>query len=241
MSWDDTEMALAPTGRTHPNRPEWLVDIFGADMFSSPVALVFDRPDSQDVGRRSVSVEEIHAMSNLRHLKQVKFQWRRLPPGAIKALSKLRELRNLVFWDCELEEEEVANLSSCPHLVSISFRASDLTDAGAKAIRDLPSLVDIDVSDTGVGDSGLQQILRIRPLRRLDISGTLVTDASIDAISRHGNLKVVEAECSNLTEDGVSRLRALRPELSINFVANGRNEVREPRDPLRALGDWRQH
>lgn len=95
----------------------------------------------------------------------------------------------------------------------LSLNSLAVTDDLLVVIPD--DVVLLGLGDTLVTDAGLDGLLRLR-LTHLNLAGTVVTDAGIPTIASFPLLERVSLERTGVTADGVARLQAARPSLSIH-------------------------
>lgn len=77
----------------------------------------------------------------------------------------------------------------------------------------LTQVADLDLSNADIDDQGLEQIAHL-PLRRLWLQDTAITDASAETLSQMQQLRFLQLNATELTDEFLARLKAL-PNLTI--------------------------
>jgi hypothetical protein len=137
-------------------------------------------------------------LSALRDLKDL--EWLVLGPtvndDAFEAIAPLKNLKDLYLERAQISDSQLHRLSTFPALKTLDLSGTRVTDEGMKSIVTLPALTDLRLEDTRITDNALNLISVQSPsvlprLEHLTLRGTAVTD------------------------EAISRLRTVRPTLSI--------------------------
>ena len=104
-----------------------------------------------------------------------------------------------------------------PRVLSLSM--SDVTDEQMSQLAGLDHLRELGLADTSLGDAGLGAVEGLPQLRELALPQN-VTDAGVIRLGRMSGLRKMEflgaGRCPLLTKGGLARLRAARPDLTID-------------------------
>lgn len=107
-------------------------------------------------------------------------------------------------------------------IASLSLARMPVSDETAAAIGTLPNLRKLDLRGTGLGDSGIAAFQE-SGLEELSLVQTRVTDAAVDALSAMESLKRVYVWKTDLTAEGIQRLRAARQDLQV--ISGGESDA----------------
>ena len=102
-----------------------------------------------------------------------------------------------------------------PWIAELALARSALTDAALAELARFPRLTRLDLRATGVGAAGLAALAGASTLVELNLAETRVGDSSIEALLGFPDLRTVSLWSSGFTPDGLTRLRAARPELRV--------------------------
>jgi hypothetical protein len=101
---------------------------------------------------------------------------------------------------------------------AVSFRGADIGDEQlaslSQSLEQLPDLGMLDLTGTRVSDAGLAHIQSLSQLKVLDLSGTKVSDAGLERLRGLG-LSMLWLRQTEVTDEGVSKLKAESPQLSV--------------------------
>ncbi len=103
------------------------------------------------------------------------------------------------------------------NVVSVNLSGGNATDADVTRLADFPHLTSLDVSRTAVTGATMSDLVGLEYLLRLNLYGTQVDDAALDQLADFPALESVYLWNSNVTEEGVARLRDALPNAEINF------------------------
>jgi len=117
----------------------------------------------------------------------------RLAPEHIAALEAAADqIVELNLQDAGLDDDELANLATFTHLTRLRLSRNSLTDRTVAAFASMPGLERLNLyANPGVTDASIEALAALPALRRLDIWRT------------------------KISEEGMARLRALRPDLEL--------------------------
>jgi hypothetical protein len=105
----------------------------------------------------------------------------------------------------------VTALRECPLLEFVSLWKSVETDAPARTALTLPRICHLDLGGSGVSDALFVKVEPNPSLRVLRLDHTEISDACVSELSRWSNLRVLDVAVTNLSEDGLQRLRDALP------------------------------
>jgi len=124
------------------------------------------------------------------------------------------------FFDlvCEsascLRAEGIDDLA--PNIISVDLAGTDLADANLAVLQRFPHLTSLDLSRTGINGRGLEVLSGLAYLARINLYGTQVDDALLDVLASFPALEAVYLWETDVTAEGVARLRDALPDTEIN-------------------------
>ena len=123
------------------------------------------------------------------------------------------------------------------HVAEFSLARTHVTDGAMDVVGNLLRLTRLDLGGTAVGDAGIARLSGLDSLTELILVGTQVTDASVETLLALPALKRLWTWESGLTEQGVARLRAGRPDLVLDRGDLATGEPLEVEPDLVFTGD----
>jgi uncharacterized membrane protein len=117
----------------------------------------------------------------------------RLAPEHIAALeAAANQIVELNLQDADLDDDDLRNLSKFTELTRLRLSRNSLTDRTVAAFATMPHLERLNLyANPGITDASIEALAAIQSLRRLDVWRT------------------------RISEEGMARLRALRPDLEL--------------------------
>lgn len=100
-------------------------------------------------------------------------------------------------------------------IARLTLRSTKVSDDSMQALAWIEPLTHLDVSGTAITESGLAELRDCERLEHLDLSSTQIGDSSTGEILDLPALKSVNVWNSKMTEVGVARLHADRPDLHV--------------------------
>ena len=127
------------------------------------------------------------------------------------------ELRWLDLSFLKVTAEMVQSLApNASNLEQLSLEATQIDDSIGPWIGKALHLRELDLSSTRAGDEAFAMIPDETPIETLWLTGSQVTDALIERMISWKRLERVDLQRTAVTEAGLERLRAARPDLEIN-------------------------
>ena len=102
------------------------------------------------------------------------------------------------------------------HIMTVDLANSDATDASVALLAGFTHLTSLDVSRTTITGSTLGELASLAFLSRINLYGTALDDAGLDALAAFPALESAYVWQTNVTEEGVARLRDALPKAEIN-------------------------
>jgi hypothetical protein len=120
----------------------------------------------------------------------------------------------------EIGDAEVLALAPLvEHLAVLDLARSKIGSKSLAFVARLPRLWKLDLSDTGLAARDLETLApALRAVRELNLNGTLVDDTSLTWIAGLPSLEDLYLWRSKVSEQGVSKLRAAKPDLRIRLT-----------------------
>jgi uncharacterized membrane protein len=110
---------------------------------------------------------------------------------------------------------------AAPAIVDLNLVDTALDDAGLATLGALSQATHLRLARNRLTDASLATLAALPKLAHLNLYGnTLVTDVGLDALAASASLREVFLWQTGATDAGVARLRALRPDLAVDFGAS---------------------
>jgi hypothetical protein len=129
---------------------------------------------------------------------------------------------NLLWIDFSATAKTLDDAAACALLEPVSAQLADLSLARSKigaatlaALAKCSRLERLDLRASGVDDAAVASLVNLPRLSELVLSQTALSDQSIDALLAMPALKSVHLWRSGISAEGLIRLRAARPQLSV--------------------------
>jgi hypothetical protein len=196
--------------KVNPPGPKWLRSIIGDHYFITPVSLrLIQQPAVKDD-----CLAQLDALPNLESAFFLDVPFR---DSHVVHLKHLKNLTNLTFNDETLSGPDGPRrfdfLQYLPKLESLSLNESNFGDADAKHLKDTMNLKTLFIYDSQIGDDGLAQLQHLKNLELIGLSRTRVTDRGIAYLSTLPKLRYISANDLNITNaafDSFIKMTALR-------------------------------
>jgi hypothetical protein len=223
--------------RVHPPGPVWLRRVLGDHYFITPLALNIGNQNGikdncfvhldavtslQSVMLYNVPLRDsdIKHFKHLRNLENLTFNQGSLSgtnsPTKFEFLSKLSKLESLSLTDSKFGDQDARFLADKVNLNTLFLYRSAIGDDGLAHFQNLKNLQMLGLSGTKVTDRGMAHIGNLPKLVYLALSDTTVSDQSIETLITMDSLQDVELYRTNVTQDGIRRLRDALPQCMIN-------------------------
>jgi hypothetical protein len=203
-----------PDRKRQPIWPNWLLELFGHDLFLRVVGVSFDGiKDATDADLRplvgltrlrrldleytAVTDEGLEFISeHFPNLTRLDLQVTQISGDGLKYVATLSNLRILLLGECDLSAEHLAYLQSLANLENLAIRFST------------------------IDEGGLKNLTALRGLKSLDLRYTRLTDAAVVPLSQMSNLKELTLTTNNgLALDSIEQLKSALPRCKIEFDA----------------------
>jgi uncharacterized membrane protein len=111
--------------------------------------------------------------------------------------------------------------AAAPLIADLNLADAKLDDADLAAIGALPAATHLRLARNEITDAGLAALAASPRLTHLNLYGNAgVTDAAVETLAKSATLLELFLWQSGVSADGAARLRALRPDVTINFGAS---------------------
>jgi uncharacterized membrane protein len=128
-------------------------------------------------------------------------------------------------------------LTAADRIVELNLQDAGLDDETLAGIGQFTGLTRLRLSRNEITDRTVEEFTKMPRLERLNLyANPGVTDDSVDVLASLRSLRRLDVWQTNISPEGLTRLRALRPELELQAEANGVFNGVELPDPAGA--DW---
>ena len=188
---------------------------------------------------RGVTAEGIAALAGKKSLRVLKIGGGMINDQVLKTVAGMKQIRSLSLDNCDISDEGVLQLAALQLADFTVYQAASVTDRGLKilaaykdlkalTLRDVPAkcavladlphpekLRTLNVAQSGITDAEITSLGNMSDLEKLILNETAITDAAVDTLVELKSLKTLEATQTQLSTDGVKRLRAGLPDCAI--------------------------
>jgi hypothetical protein len=209
-SWLTTEMQLAKTqrgvvaaveaaggdvGYAVTETPDWLLELFGHDLFSDVW---------HGTARTDAQATRLYGLSQI--------VWLTLNgPGitdvTLEHLQRFSKLRLLYLHGANVTDAGLKHLETLPELETLDLSETRISDSGLGYLHPLKRLSGLSLSNTGITDAGLAQLTCWPHLQRLNLDSTKITDSGLKYIESSPHLKVLAMSSTKVTDSGLAHLQ----------------------------------
>ncbi|UOG40311.1 hypothetical protein [Leptospira noguchii] len=124
--------------------------------------------------------------------------------------------KNISFEDSKMDDRGLSYFIYSPNITSLNLGRTKITDAGLPHLLILKKLESLLIYQTAVTCDGIKILEKFDSLTQLDISYNKgIDDSCIDNIARMKQLTSIELGSTKITNDGVIKLRKLRPTMQV--------------------------
>jgi hypothetical protein len=190
----------------------------------------FKRLESLSLWGTSVDDDDIERLAGLENLRAIDLSFTDVTGGSLRTLSSMKRLVSVRLEGCDVRDEHLSALAEMPQLGMLYLGRTKVTDAGLKPLRELKKINLLQLSDCAVTDAGLASLGDLPDVQHLWLSKTIrygnddrshLTDGCIDYLLSLDTLIDLQIADSQLTEDGVNRLREGLPNAKVGTERTG--------------------
>ena len=201
------------------------------DVFNRIVSLHFEHYliDDDGVSRLAemTSLDDLSLVGNftdkgvtflqaMQSLKSLALRSGFVTDASCQTLQHLPALRELDIRYTSITGAGVSSLRKLSNLRKLTLpNNSEISDADMVQLRHLNLLTSLFVDGTLLTDGGFEHLSKLKNLEWISLAGTRITSKSLIYLESMPNLKVVNLDGIPLPARDVSRLREIRPELTI--------------------------
>ena len=176
-----------------------------------------------------VSDDALEPLKKLRSLRELNLSFSYVTGKAIRTVSTLQNLLSLQLVACKVTDDDLKALADMPQLVNLCLGETQVTDAGLPRIAVLSELVWLDLRNCSITDQCLRKLGHFKQLQNLWLSKTIrygeddrsaLTDASVEYLSTLKTLVNLQIADSQLTDEGLTRLRDALPKAAHRHYEN---------------------
>ena len=218
------------------------VRISGVNMTDEGVKQLLQLPRLTEIDVRNcrgVTKAGITAMVDKQPLRVLKLGGGTIDDDVLGIVANMRQLSNLSLDNCNITDAGVSQLESLSLTTLTIFQAPRVTDEGLKVLskfdglkaltlRDVPAncaalaklshpekIRSLNLAQSGITDEQTALLTKMTGIEKLILNETALTDASVDVLRELKTLKHFEATQTQLSPDGVARLREALPNCKI--------------------------
>lgn len=188
---------------------------------------------------RKVTKDGIAATADKKSLRVLKIGGGTINDEILAVVAGMGNLTSLSLDNCDISDQGVEQLHTLGLTDLTIYQAASVTDQGLSSLRyfdglrsltlrDIPAtcaalallpnpdeMRTLNVAQSAITDEQVKFLQAMIRLERLILNETNVTDACIDDLAKLKNLKYLEATQTQLSPEGVAKLRSVLPECKI--------------------------
>lgn len=130
----------------------------------------------------------------------------RLSDASFVTFARWRGLYGVYLWNTAITGAGFSKLEEHPYLFQVTLIGPNVNDEGVKAVSRLPHVTHLQV---GNGYDTTDCKYKVHP--------AIVTDRSLESLATMANLKYLEIENADITDDGIQHLSSLKDVEAITF------------------------
>lgn len=155
----------------------------------------------------------------------------------IKHICDMRQLMELEIGHAKnIDADCLQYLDRTNNLVSLNLESIAFKDDTSDHLKQLANVRHLHFSMCRLKDSDMAKIATMNSLQTITLFGEDITDQGLMLLGKCGTISgIVEKRCANVTADGISKLKHLRPDCKVNYVPAktfSENQVRPEIDLL---------
>lgn len=159
-------------------------------------------------------------LTQLTKLKTIRLSKTAVSDAGMAALAKCERLENIDLSQTEIGDYGVWELRALPRLKNLNLYLTFVSDSGLDAFgerdhRSAKKIVRLNLDKCPVTDRGIPKLASLVNLEWIHLGGTGITDACLDDLAQLKSLKELIVTKTEITEQGVAKLRAALPECTV--------------------------
>lgn len=178
----------------------------------------------------NVSDSEISRLLPLKNLSSIDLSYTNVSGDVLTTLSKIPELAEINLEGCDVDDKHLEQLTGFERLITLRLAKTHVTDEGLRHIEKLKNLIHLDLSACEISDEGLRSLGHMPNIRHLWLSKTIrygqddrsdLTDGCVDFLTSLTTLIDLQIASSQISDEGVKRLKIALPDARIDTEPNG--------------------
>ena len=189
--------------------PLWLRNLVGDDFFNHVARVNLTATEADDT-----TLEYLAAFPKLRSLL---LDETTITDDGLKRLRGLHNLEHLSLLRTQVTDDGLKNLAdmTCLRWLMLS---SNFSDSGLAHLAGLTNLEGLHISSPNITDAGLKHLRGLTNLREVSLFNIPhVTDAGLQHLMRLTSLESLDLYDTQVTPEGVERLKRALPECKIDY------------------------
>jgi hypothetical protein len=165
----------------------------------------------------AIGDDGLRRLSGLKSLVWLNLYRTRVGDDGLSHLKGLTRLAHLPIGETRVTDAGLVHLVGLRRLTYLGLRGDRITDAGLPHLGKLTRLTGLNLAQTDISDRGLVRLKPLVRLKTLRLDDTHITGAAIATLAGLGALEELYVIRTDLTIEGVRRLKRLRPACRIYY------------------------
>jgi Leucine-rich repeat (LRR) protein len=158
-------------------------------------------------------------LAKLTKLRNLRISKSAITDSVAKTLAKIPSLEIIDVSQTSFGDKGLAELKTLPKLKKLNLYTTKITDNGLGVLKDFKSaktLVWLNIDKCVLTDAAVVKLAPLEKLEWLHLGRTALSDAGLETLANYQTLKEVSITNTNVTKNGVAKLKAALPNCKIN-------------------------
>ena len=173
---------------------------------------LWENLESANLSDTAVGNDGIARLAKLGKLAHLNLGYSNVDDYGVQHLRDMTSLRSLSLDSRLVTDEGLRYLSNLAELEELDLFGASITDAGLEALKHMPRLRSLEICGGDVTDTGVKLVSdACKNLKVLNLGQNFdITDVGVGALAELTNLTHINLAHTNITDDGLMKLTALK-------------------------------
>ena len=190
-------------------------------------SVALDRLNEIDPQHQIVSLVDAPNASSYSQVEPIPESWQRTFVAATIGEDRVFLVRHVSLPKGTIEPDLRFVLTKLPHLQSVELTQCKVSKEVASVLAAMPELKSVTAVRSDLGDEAIASLSTTKSIKHLKLTANPCSDASIAAMSQMKQLEELYLRWTQMTAQGVDRLRTQLPKCEIWFHARAAHATTE--------------